>query len=292
MGTCFFVSDLHGDASRYRALAEVIAAERPVAVFLGGDLLPFGSGEDFVRGTLAPVFETLQESLAGAYPDVLVLLGNDDARSAESALLEAEARGLWRYAHLRRLACQGRDVYGCGFVPPTPFRLKDFERYDVSRFVDPGCISPEDGVLSVPVPGSELRYTTIAGALDVLAGDADLQEAVFLFHSPPYDTVLDRASLDGRMVDHAPLDVHIGSIAIRRFLQARRPRLALCGHVHESARLTGCWRDYVGRTLCLSAAHDGPELCLVRFSWDAPEAATRHLIPPLAAPAPITGPHR
>ena len=79
-------------------------------------------------------------------------------------------------------------------------------------------------------------------------------------------------------MDHVPLDVHVGSIAIRRFIEARQPRLTLHGHVHESARLTGSWQDRIGRTVCLSAAHDGPELALVRFDLDRPEEATRELL--------------
>ena len=89
---------------------------------------------------------------------------------------------------------------------------------------------------------------------------------------------LDRAALDGVAVEHAPLDLHIGSIAIRRFIEARQPRLTLHGHVHESARLTGAWQQRIGRTLCLSAAHDGPELALVRFDLDDPDQATRELL--------------
>ena len=77
------------------------------------------------------------------------------------------------------------------------------------------------------------------------------------------------------MVDHVPLDVHVGSIAVRRFIEARQPRLTLHGHVHESARLTGSWRDRIGRTLMLGAAHDGPELALVRFDLERPGAALR-----------------
>ena len=73
-------------------------------------------------------------------------------------------------------------------------------------------------------------------------------------------------------MDHAPLDVHVGSIAIRRFIEARQPLVTLHGHVHESARLTGAWQDRIGRTVCLSAAHDGPELALVRFDLEQPEA--------------------
>jgi len=44
--------------------------------------------------------------------------------------------------------------------------------------------------------------------------------------------------------------------------------VTLHGHVHESARLTGAWQDRIGRTVCLSAAHDGPELALVRFDLE------------------------
>ena len=69
----------------------------------------------------------------------------------------------------------------------------------------------------------------------------------------------------------------MGSIAIRRFIEARQPRLTLHGHIHESARLTGSWRDGIGRTVMLSAAHDGPELALVRIDLEATEGAAREL---------------
>jgi hypothetical protein len=163
-------------------------------------------------------------------------------------------------------------------VPPSPFRHKDWERYDVSRFVDPGCVSPEEGVRSVPVPGEQARFATIARELEALAGGRDLSRAILLTHSPPYDTGLDRAALDGKRVDHVPLDPHVGSIAIRRFIDARQPILTLHGHVHESARLTGVWKQRLGRSVCLSAAHDGPELALVRLELEDPEGATRELL--------------
>jgi hypothetical protein len=34
----------------------------------------------------------------------------------------------------------------------------------------------------------------------------------------------------------------------------------------------------VGRTVCVSAAHDGPELALVRVDLDDPEGASRELL--------------
>jgi hypothetical protein len=125
----------------------------------------------------------------------------------------------------------------------------------------------------------ERRYATIAGDLDELAAADDQRGAAWLFHAPPHDTPLDRAGLDGVTVDHVPVDVHVGSIAIRRFIERRQPLLTLHGHIHESARLTGAWRALLGRTWCLSGAHDGPELALVTFDPADPAGAVRQLLP-------------
>ncbi|HEX9187338.1 MAG TPA: metallophosphoesterase [Vicinamibacteria bacterium] len=282
MTRCLFVSDLHGRAGRYEALLAAIEEERPAAVFLGGDLLPGGAlgspGEgSFLLGWLGPRLAALRKHVGPEWPRVLAIFGNDDPRSEEASLAELERQGLLEHAHGRRLAVGAFFVYGYACVPPTPFRLKDWERYDVSRFVDPGAVSPEEGFRSVPAPEGEAKWGTIAADLEALAGKDDVSGAVFLFHSPPHRTALDRAALDGRSVDHAPLDVHVGSIAIRRFIEARQPLLTLHGHVHESARLTGAWRERIGRTVCLSAAHDGEELALVRFDLERPEEATREL---------------
>ncbi len=288
MKPCYFVSDLHGSAERYARLFRAIEEQPPAAVFLGGDLLPHPlappaatdlAQKDFVNGLLAAGFERLRERLGPDYPRIFLILGNDDERFEEAALLDLAAEGLWDYVHDRRLPFAGRDLYGYSFIPPSPFQLKDWERYDVSRYVDPGCSSPEEGRRSVPVPAHELRYSTIQGDLERLTGDRPLDGAVFLFHVPPYRTKLDRAALDGKSVDHVPLDVHVGSIAVRRFIEARQPWLTLHGHVHESARLSGDWRDRLGRTQMFSAAHDGPELALVRFDLDDPVRASRELLP-------------
>ncbi len=286
MSTWFFVSDLHGLRGRYEALVARAAAERPEAVLLGGDLLPSGSlaralgqdGGDFLAEWLMPAFVRLKADMGAAYPRVLVILGNDDPRCEEAGMHAGEQAGLWEYIHGRRVTIGGYDVYGYACVPPTPFMLKDWERYDVSQYVDPGCISPEEGQRTVPVAPEEIRYATIADELARLVGTNDLTRAVLLCHAPPYDTHLDRAALDGRMVDHAPMDVHVGSVALRRFIEARGPRVTLHGHIHESARMTGDWSQQIGRTWCLSAAHDTRDLALVRFDPGNPGAATRELL--------------
>jgi len=209
---------------------------------------------------------------------VLLIFGNDDARAEEDAVLQVAQGGTWDYIHGRQVLVDEIPVYGYSFVPPTPFQLKDWERYDVSRFVDPGCVPPDGGYRTVPIPARDARQRTIQQDLENLVGDSDLGSAVFLFHSPPYKSNLDRAALDGKMVDYAPLDVHVGSIAIQRLIKKRQPAVTLHGHVHESARLTGSWSDRIGATVCLSAAHDGPELALVQFDPKHPGRTARHLL--------------
>lgn len=285
---CLFASDLHGQVDRYRALMTLIRHEQPGFVFLGGDLLPSGfqmAGADepvrgdFVMDFLRCEFEKLRTALDACYPTVCLILGNDDPRIEEPAFIEIARSGLWQYIHNQHIRIEPYDLYGYAYVPPTPFQLKDWERYDVSRYVDPGCISPEDGARSVAVNASQERYATIKEDLETLVDPARLHDAVLLFHSPPYETKLDRAALDGKMIDHVPLDVHVGSIAIRRFIEQHQPLITMHGHIHESTRLTGQWRDQIGRTHMFNAAHDGDELSVIRFDLVDPASATRELIP-------------
>jgi len=285
--SCCFVSDLHGRVDRYAKLFASLLDRPPAALFMGGDLLPHDlvsveidgcPCHDFLSDYLVPEFTRLRKTLGRRYPRVFLILGNDDLRSWEAGFIDASATGIWDYAHERELGFGRYRVFGYSFVPPTPFLQKDWEKYDVSRYVDPGCVSPEEGMRSVPVSNREVRSATIQKDLENLARDEDLENAIFLFHTPPYRTRLDRAALDGRTVDHVPLDVHVGSIAVRRFIESRQPCITLHGHVHESSSLTGAWRDRIGETRLFSAAYHDPELALVRFDLEAPDNAVRSLL--------------
>ncbi|MCX6575329.1 MAG: metallophosphoesterase [Candidatus Aminicenantes bacterium] len=285
MTTCFFVSDLHGHLDRYQMLFQTMRAEQPEALFLGGDFLPLGLPaftrifhQDFINEYLVKQLIELRRILRDAFPKIFIIMGNDDPRFEEAGVWEAATQGVWEYIHNRKIGFKDFNVYGYGYVPPTPFRLKDWERYDVSRYADPDCVSPEEGVRSFPVSDQEKRYATIQSDLARIGGEENLDRAIFLFHAPPYDTKLDLVARESKMVDHVPLDQHVGSIAIRRFIENRQPLLTLHGHIHESARLSSSWRDLIGRTHCFSAAHDGPELTLIRFDPESLEAATRQLI--------------
>ncbi|HNX98152.1 MAG TPA: metallophosphoesterase [Candidatus Aminicenantes bacterium] len=279
----YFVSDLHGDEERCRKLADALLDAPPAALLVGGDLLPGLAARrppqspagEFLGGFFLPLLARLARSLGDRRPEILLIPGNDDPRCLEPALLEATARGTLRYLQNRKWTVGGHPVFGYGCIPPSPFPAKDWERYDVSHTVDPGCVPPgEEG----PSGEREGGDVTIAEELDRLTGAEDLGQAVMLFHAPPYQTLLDRAALEGQRIDHVPLDPHVGSIAIRRLIERRQPLLTLHGHVHESAALTGAWRDRIGRTVMLSAAHDGPELALVEFDPGDPSGAVRHLL--------------
>jgi uncharacterized protein len=80
----------------------------------------------------------------------------------------------------------------------------------------------------------ELREVLEAGHEAV----ADASRHLMVCHTPPYDTRLDRL-MNGRPV---------GSPAVRHFIEAHQPDVALVGHIHE-----GRGTDRIGRTVVLNA---------------------------------------
>lgn len=56
-------------------------------------------------------------------------------------------------------------------------------------------------------------------------------------HNPPKDTAC----------DVIPGDVHVGSTAVREFLEEAQPDICLCGHIHEARAV-----DRVGRTVVVN----------------------------------------
>ncbi len=287
MPDAVFVTDLHGKKERYLSLFEYLLGNPPDILLVGGDLLsPFmpatdsavPGGSDFINGFLVKNFTDLKNRLGKKYPETLIIMGNDDPKYFESALVSGGANGLWTYIHQRKVLAESYSFYGYNYVPPTPFMLKDWERYDVSRYIDVGCISPEEGRRSFPASEHEQKWTTIKDDIDDLTADEQLDKAVFLFHAPPYSTDLDLGDVGAAVVDHVPVDEHLGSIAIYRFIEERQPLLTLHGHVHESAGLSGSWMQKIGRTVCINGAHDGDELSVIRIPLDSPEDSTRLLI--------------
>ena len=276
MSDWFFTSDLHGSSELYEQVVALTASQKPRAVILGGDLAPHATGAPgverqrvFLEGFLVEFARRLRE----ASPDVelLLLMGNDDW-SANHDVLEQYDGELWRLLHARRVTVDGVDVAGLSWVPITPFAIKDWERWEDGGDESParlhGWVSSREGVREWRFD-PERREPTIADGLATLCESADPSATVYVLHSPPRDTACDVISTKQ----------HVGSRAIRAFVESRQPRLVLSGHIHESPRVSGAWRDTVGRTPVVNPGQfGGPKLAGVWFDPRQPESTLRHTV--------------
>jgi uncharacterized protein len=278
----FFTSDLHGQGALYEQLLAIIATRRPRAVLLGGDLGPHAGGTEgvrrqrvFLEGFLVEFARRVRE--ASPETRLLLLMGNDDW-AANADVLEREHGGLWTLLHDRVDSVDGVPVAGLSWVPITPFSIKDWERWEDGEEESPvrldGWVSRDGGVEPFRFdPGS--RGPTIAEALAGLAARTPASETIFVLHSPPRDTTCDMIGARA----------HVGSRAIRAFLERHGPPLALSGHIHESPRISASWHDRVGRSVVVNPGQFGTSrLCGVWFHPGRLADTLRHTVygPPAA----------
>ena len=274
-----FVTDLHGSKQSYNRLFEIIKAENPVAVFIGGDVLPNYYSTDpgeFTEQFLKPGFERLKKEMT-AYPVIFLILGNDDPAYSLPYFTSLHNEGYINFLNSEITLVHGYEIAGYSYIPPTPFLLKDWEKYDVSRFVPRGSVSPEEGIRTADIAENIIKYSTIAGDMKELAEDIkDFSKSIFLFHSPPGNTNLDM--MIGTSISGEEQIVNVGSIAVRRFIDKHQPLLTLHGHIHESSEISGSWKDLIGRTFCFSAAAAHGNFAVIRFDTENPENAARELL--------------
>ena len=276
MAQWFFTSDLHGQGALYEQLLAAVAAHPPGVVLIGGDLAPHGAGAEGVRrqrvffdGFLVEFARRLAEAVPGI--ELLLLMGNDDW-AANDASLRTHDGALWRVLHERSLVVQGTRVAGLWWVPITPFALKDWERWDDGAEESParldGFVS-RDGTLE-PLRFDPARRTpTLADALDELARRGPPGETVYVLHSPPRGT---RCDMIGP-------EAHVGSRAIRAFVERHQPPLVLSGHIHESPRISSSYRDTIGRTVVVNPGQFGTSrLCGVWFDPADVAGSLRHTV--------------
>jgi Icc-related predicted phosphoesterase len=275
-----FVSDLHGREEHYEKLFQYIINKKPEAVFMGGDLLPnyhMVHLPEFINDYLKVSLTALKNELKEDYPNIIAILGNDDPAYTVPLFEGLNNIGLLKYLQNTIVTVSGYQTAGHPYVPPTPFMLKDWEKYDVSRYVPRESVSPEEGIRTVDVPENIRKYSTIASDLNVLSREiTDFKKSIFIFHSPPYETNLDK--MIGRDITGNKVLVSTGSIAIKRFIEKYQPLVTLHGHIHESSELSGSWQDTVGETKCYTAAFAGNELSIISFDTEHLEDSVRDLI--------------
>jgi uncharacterized protein len=164
--------------------------------------------------------ELATERLAGTGVHCYIMPGNDDEFVIDDSLDSEVVKN----PDGRVLKLGDIQMLSCSWANPTP--------WDSPR-------EEPDGTFLT-------RLERLAGGLtqDVTT--------VFNLHCPPYGTTLDvapklTADLQVVMRGGQPLLVHVGSSAVRTFVERHQPLLSLHGHIHESRAV-----EKVGLTTCVN----------------------------------------
>jgi hypothetical protein len=241
-------------------------------MFPDGDLDdPSGTQGRYVQETFAPRLERWRDMYPGMA--VACILGNHDWLCTEHALHTYDEQGLLRVLSPRRSwTYGGLSFVGYSCTPPTPYWVKDFERLDLS-----GDPLPETGGAVWDTRRLRVRKASPAEhfgfrpsmAADLAAIESPNSAWIFVCHAPPYASELDR-------LPH--IEAPIGSKAVRGFVQARRPLLALHGHIHEAPLVTGRFAALVEGVLCVNPGQAQARLHAVTFEADRPAETLRHTV--------------
>ncbi len=279
-----YTSDLHGNISLYQQLVALARSSMVELLIIGGDLLPSFSPskkyEDmishqrtFIDGFLLPFFERMIDD---AIPEQIFLIpGNWDV--GYFCLFRRSLYRLVDGSQKHFKLANGYEIMGYPFVPPTPFRPKDFEKMDDRSAPWPPQKTPSyirspdqpDKVIQIDPHLYLKSRETIEEDLNCLGAPSDPRKTIYVMHSPPFETKLDQ--IEGGQ--------STGSRSIRRFIERTQPLLTLHGHIHESPELSGSYTDFIGKTLCVNPGQFGEasgRLYAVIFELENPNETLRH----------------
>ena len=211
-----------------------------------------------------------------------IMMGNDDC-SANMDALEKQS-DLLHLIHNRRVQlADGFELIGYSFVPITPFGIKDWEKFDFSnipdsykeRYLNRKLSNYRlDGYRSSLSGWNRFQFTEAMEKTDSIQKDIGQKEflknpdkTIYVMHSPPDNTNLDMVLNKN----------HVGSMAIREFIEQNQPYLTLHGHIHETVNVSGEFKDRIGNTLCMSPGnHEGSNtLAAIEFDLHEPQNAKR-----------------
>jgi Icc-related predicted phosphoesterase len=294
-------ADLHGDIDSYRALLDLAVATGAQAAIVGGDLLPHAitlnsalqAQRDFIAERLRPLLMWFRANHPGI--DVYLLAGNDDWARAIADLDRLEQEGLAFPLHERvyRLSTtdhrppttepahvvgrrssvvdNGLWLAGYACVPLTPFSIKDYERRDdgpLPPFSFGMAYTSWSGEIQPARADAVAGFPSIAEALAALARQSDPRRTIYVCHTPPANTPL----------DEMPRGRHVGSTALRAFIEQHAPPLTLHGHIHESPGLSGCYATRLGSTWSINPGHDPPRFQAVTLDTDDLAGTIEHTV--------------
>lgn len=269
MARILFLTDLHGNTTAYEESLQKSAELGVDALVFGGDLLPPPGAagniqRDYVQYFLSMRFRDFRKD----HPNIRIylILGNYDQAAALGAVKALDQEGVIHFIHDRAARLDDAlMIAGYPFVPITPFALKDWEKLDTEEQVArPGGIilTDETGRRRSGSFHEDIKPRgTIRADMDVLARRSDPSKTVYVIHTPPHNTNLDI------MYDRT----HVGSKAVREFIEKHQPPLTLHGHIHESPRMSGRITDRIGRTFCVNPGDSKTELQGVVLDTAEPE---------------------
>ena len=252
-----YSSDTHVHPDHLGRFLKFAGEQRPQVLIIGGDIIPDWQGsieasiephKRWVREMLLPRLKVFRETFPQT--PVLLDLGNDDIAAARPMM---EARdGVDLHLLHRRVVGIGENLAVAGYmaVNPTPFRIKDWEKPDCRDhhgLSEPGVLKAGYVTGSGQAAPFELdsRAGTMEDDLDELSAVLESPRwfdcsFIFVCHAPPKDTVLDQTTTGS----------HVGSLAVRRFIErwgtTGRLIASLHGHIHESPRMSGRIWQQVG----------------------------------------------
>jgi len=230
----------------------------------------------FLKEQFIPLLENFL--LDHRQSDIYVIMGNDDRRANESLLIDFDD-AIPNFHLVNDRIIPLRDarqkqaffpgevpllyVAGYPYVPPGGTLLMDWVKYENRVKLRPEEMDPCSDIYEIGVTTHSTGHNSTI-AEDLVDFGAYLKKnertdpqiyydprvTIHLFHSPPYNTMLDWATPRGRY-DHVRLSDHVGSVEIRRFIQKQHPYLVLCGHCHEAV-VTGDYKVDLGRARCVN----------------------------------------
>lgn len=274
MARVIYTADLHGSLELYRAAGEAARRSQADAVIFGGDLcpgMPSASAThlpkaqpEFLLRDVGPLVESWKKDRPALR--VFVIPGNDDCGTILAALSQLESAGLIENLHQKSARLGPYSLVGLAFVPPTPFSFKDFERRDgpeertLERPAARSVVATEQGFQIIEDFGAYLNSLLTIEEEIARLPLSDPARTIGVMHSPPYNTRCD-VLYNG---------VHIGSRAIRRWIEHAQPLLTLHGHIHESPEMSGDFCDRIGRTIVVNPGASGRKPHLVVIDLDDP----------------------
>ena len=262
-----YTSDLHVDGGHYKRLFNLLNDQSVDYLIIGGDLIPnqrdffsrIHNQRDFIKHSLHPFMKKLKDTKPSL--GIFAMMGNDDLASNMDLFDEMEKAGTLHLIHMKHHPLEEElHLVGYGYVPITPFSLKDWERFDTKEKTT--VERPRRAFFSTKAGLKEIDFKEVLGKkktieedMEYLAGMSDPKKTIYVMHAPPYNTALDRL-YNGNS---------IGSESIRYFIEKHQPFLTLHGHIHESPFITGRFIEEIGKTISLNPGQEAGTLHAVIF---------------------------